>query len=327
MRIRFSSAIFLCVLLVVAFVAAAASLAGPPTASHSTTRLVTLRSEDEPIRQLLLRIGLQAGVSIIINGNVSGRVTVSLKHVSLDQALSAVLKPLGYDYEREGSILVVTNGGSRNRVAAASPVPSQAPAVLNVSIISGDRAAAILRKLYPHARLTVDRAANSVIATAPAEDVQAMRTVLQGLDIKNPTSTTVEAVQMHLAKPSDVAARLRPLYPGARIAAGPNKSILIAASPQDMAQIKAILASVDAPAASPAPTSAAAEAVRIVQAQPKDVARAIAHEFSAVRASVVGTSVILMGSPDDVNKAKTLIALIDQPGASMRYDLASLTAS
>jgi len=86
-----------------------------------------------------------------------------------------------------------------------------------------------------------------------------------------------------------------------------------------MTQIKSILASIDTPTATPAPISASAEAVRIVQAQPRDVARAIAHEFPGVRAGVAGTSVILNGSADDVTKAKALIALIDQPSATSRF--------
>jgi len=282
-------------------------------------RLVTLRAEDEPIRHLLLRIGMQSGLSIIVNGNVSGRVSVSLEDVTVDQALTAVLKPLGYAYERDGNIVVVTQTGDRSQKPGPSPSPSLAPTVFNATIITADRAAAILHRLYPHAQITVDHSANAVIAFASPEDIAGMRTVLQGVDIKNPETMTVEAVQVRVAKPGEVVAKLKPLYPNARIASGPNKSILIAATPQDMAQIKSIISSVDAPLVTPAPTSAATEAVKITQARAQDVAHAIAHEFPAVRASVSGSSVVLAGSPDDVEKAKALIALIDLPSASAKY--------
>lgn len=319
MRIPFAEALFISAIVIVSFVGDSSCLAQTATSTNLQPRRITLTAEYEPVRQLLMRIGSQSGLSIIVNGNISGRVSVSLHGVTVDQALTAVLKPLGYSYEHDGSIIVVTEARLRGPRPSASPGPTLAPTVIDVTIISADRAAAILRHLYPHSQITVDRTANAVIAVASAEDIQGMRLILQGIDIKNPTSTTVEAVQVHLANPNDIVAKLRPLYPGDRIAAGPNKSILIAATPQDMAQIKSIVTSIDAPTASPVPTSAAAEAVRIIQAQPKDVARAIAHEFPSVRASVVGPSVILMGAPDDVAKAKSLIALIDQPNTSMRY--------
>ena len=319
MRLGLLSAVFLSAIVTLATAADDVSRAQSLLASTTRAKLVKVRAEDEPIRHLLLRIGMQSGLSIIVNGNVSGRVTVSLNDVTVDQALSAVLKPLGYGYERDGNIIVVTHAELRTSRPAAPPTPVFAPTVLNVSVISADRAAAILRHLYPRAQITVDHPANAVIAVAPAEDLQSMRVVLQGIDIKNPTTATVEAVQVHLANPNEVVGKLRPLYPTARIAVGPNRSILIAATPQDLMQIKSIIASVDTPTASSVQTTAAAAAVKIIQAQPRDVARAIAHEFPAVRAAVVGSSVILMGASDNIEKAKSLIALIDQPNARMRY--------
>ncbi|MDQ6824857.1 MAG: secretin and TonB N-terminal domain-containing protein [Candidatus Eremiobacteraeota bacterium] len=268
---------------------------------------------------MLLRIGMQSGLSIIVNGNVSGRVSVSLDGVTVDAALTAVLKPLGYKYEHDGNIVVVTGVSAAPTSHVLSPPPTQAPTVLAVTIITADRAASVLHQLYPHAKIEVDHQANALIVAASPENVQSMRTVLQGIDIKNPSSMTVEAVQIHVAKPSDVVAKLRPLYPNARIASGPNKSILIAAAPQDMTQVKAIITAIDAPPVTPTPASASAEAIKVTQARPQDVARAIAHEFPGVRASVAGTSVIVSGTPDDVSKAKALIVLIDQPSVGMRY--------
>lgn len=309
----------LCVFLVMALIATETTYAQPHHSPVTRQRLITLRAEDEPIRHLLLRIGAQSGLSIVVNGNVSGRASVALDNVTVDEALTAVLKPLGYSYERDGNIVVVLEHGSRAPNNNIPPSQTLVPTVLNANIISADRAAVILQQLYPHAHIRVDHSANAIIAVATPEDVQGMRTVLQGLDIKNPGSVTVEAVQMHVANPSDVVAKLKPLYPNARIAAGPNKTILIATTPQDMAQIKAITSSIDIPAAPPAPKSASAEAVKITQGQPRDIARAIAHEFPAVRASVTGASVILAGSPDDVSRAKALIALIDQPNPNAKY--------
>jgi len=201
-------------------------------------------------------------------------------------------------------------------VGAAPPLQ---PAVLSVQVISASRAAAVMRALYPRARITVDSGANALVVVAPPEDVAGMRTVLQGIDVRNPTRPASDAVQLHHADPATVSARLRGLYPGARIAQAPNKTLLIAASPADLAQIKTLVATIDTPPATPAPSPAPVEAVRVTKASPRDVARAIAHQFRTVRASVAGQSVLLGGPPDDVAKAKALVALIDQPQAGVRY--------
>jgi type II secretory pathway component GspD/PulD (secretin) len=210
--------------------------------------------------------------------------------------------------------------------AAASPRPQPRatlapfpPAVLAVQVIRAGRAAAVLRALYPRARITVDAGANALVVVAPPEDVAGMRTVLQGIDVRDPTRPATDAVQLHHADPATVAARLRALYAGARIALAPNRTLLIEANPADLAQIKALIGAIDTPPATPAPSAAPVEAVRVTKAVPRDVARAVAHQFRDVRASVAGQSVLLGGPPDDVAKAKALVALIDQPQAGVRY--------
>ncbi len=94
---------------------------------------------------------------------------------------------------------------------------------------------------------------------------------------------------------------------------------MVEAVPADMSQIKALLTSMDVSTASPPPTTAPAEAVRVMQARPQDVAHALAHEFPKVKVAVAGSSVVLIGSPDDVSQAKALIALIDEPASNERY--------
>jgi type II secretory pathway component GspD/PulD (secretin) len=306
-------------LFVLLALASALSVSTAAAASRQETgpkaSLVTVHADNEPIRQLLLRIGMQAGLSIVIEGNIAGRASANLVGVPADEALSAVLRPLGLTYERDGRIVLVHPVGPTPETSA-TPL---APAVLNVSIISAQRAATILSRLYPRDHVTVDKAANALIVVGPPDDVTAMRTVLNGIDVKNPQSVGVDAVQVKIAKAKDVVAKLAPLYPHARLAVGPNQTVLIAANSQDMPQIKALISSIDTPTATPTPTSAPAQAIKVLQAKPLDVARAIEHQFPQVRASVAGSSVILSGSPDDLDKAKALVALIDQPAAWERY--------
>jgi type II secretory pathway component GspD/PulD (secretin) len=200
------------------------------------------------------------------------------------------------------------------------PTPPPLPAVLQVQIIVAARAAEVLRGLFPRDRISVDRAANAIVVVAPPEDVAAMRAVLQGIDVRGPLRTTSDAVRVSNADSTAVAAQIRRLYRGARIQTAPNRTLLIEAMPGDLVQIKALIAAIDTPPATPTPLAASpVEAVRVTKAVPRDVARAVANQFRGVRASVSGQSVVLGGAPDDVAKAKALVALIDQPQAGVRY--------
>lgn len=72
-----------------------------------------------------------------------------------------------------------------------SPTPNT-PVVISFQVIPASRGAAILRSIYPNARITVDPHANAVIVVASGYDEQGMRTIASGIDVKNPTDTAVD---------------------------------------------------------------------------------------------------------------------------------------
>jgi type II secretory pathway component GspD/PulD (secretin) len=298
---------------------AAASPASPAAVISSSSAGISISAENEPLREVLLQLGKQLGVNVVVGTDVQGRVSLSIHDVSLDEALSALTGQLGYTYHRSHGLIFV--GTSAPQHVAAQPIasPSSGPAVLPVTVISVDRAASVLERLYPHAQISVDHAANAVIVVAPADQVQAMRQVLQGLDVQNPTRPTTEVIQLHTTDPKVVVQRLQLLYPNTRLTSGPNKTVIVVAPPLEMAQIKAVVASIDTPVATPAPTFAPAEAVKVLQARPQDVARIVSRQFADVRVSVTGPTIVLSGPPDDVAKAKSLIGLLDQPQVGSRF--------
>ena len=204
--------------------------------------------------------------------------------------------------------------------AGAAKPPSDETAVFNLVTISAQHAADVLRKLYPHDRITVDPRSNAVIAVGSSQDVAAMRQVITGIDVKNPAQTTIDTVQLHVLSSADAIARIGPLFPHARFRNAPNRTIIIQAPPADIAQIKALVSTLDTPAAPPSPRPQyLAEPVRVTQRGTRDVARAVAHGVPGVRVAVSGAEVLLSGTPDDVAHAKALIAQLDQPQSGVSY--------
>jgi len=168
-------------------------------------------------------------------------------------------------------------------------------------------------------RITADVASNSIIVLGTPDQVQAMRTVIQGIDVKNPTQATLEVVPLRTLKPRSIIARLHGLYPNARISQASASSVFVKAVPLDMMQIKSLIGTLDTPTATASPSGPPAEALRVTQTSPRAAARAIARQLPRIRASVAGSSVIVVGSAEDISKAKALIASIDQPAFGSRY--------
>ena len=195
-----------------------------------------------------------------------------------------------------------------------------------------EQAAAIVHQLFPHVGVRTDPAANAIVVVGPPGDVEQVRTVIQGLDVRNPNQPTLEVVQLRTIKPDVLVHKVAPLFPNASITVASKNSVLLKAKPLDSTQIKALIASLDAPPmASPSPPPDPVDTVDIKQAKPVAIARTVERNVPHVRISVSGSSLLITGDQQSVTAAKALVAQLDVPpvGASVTqvYHLKSVDAT
>lgn len=210
-------------------------------------------------------------------------------------------------------------------VVAARPAPVRTAtpppvaAVLQVHQINVQRALQILRNLYPNAHLSVDSHANAIVVVAPQDEVEAMRTIVSGIDVKNPSEPTNDVVQLHSKSASQIVAQIAGLYPNAHVGIASKTSLLIRATPEDMTQIKALISSLDVSTVTPTPAPLPVGSLHVLVANPKVVARAVERSYPHVRAAVSGASIIISGPGDELESAKTLAQSLDSPGIGVKY--------
>jgi type II secretory pathway component GspD/PulD (secretin) len=267
-------------------------------------RHIDLTAHDQPVREVLLRIGDLAHLNITISEDVQGNVNVSLHDATADEAVHAVCAQLRLRCVRDGRTVVVT---------------TEASAVVPISIVSATRAAQVLRSIYPRLGVKVDAASNAVVVSGSSAEIQSARTMLQALDVRDPTKPTTEAITLRTQSASVVAERLRALYPSAKITIVSRTSMLVSATPPDLNQIKSLVAGIDAPTPPPTTLAQSSDAVKVLLRRPQDVARAVQAQIPRVRASVSGSTIALSGSPEDVSRAKVLIAALDLPPFGSKY--------
>jgi type II secretory pathway component GspD/PulD (secretin) len=253
---------------------------------------------------VLLRLGGLAHLNVTVAEDVRGNVNLSLHDATPDEAVHAVCSQLQLRCVREGRSLAVYG---------------QSSVVVPLAIVRAGRAATLVRQLYPRLAVRVDPAANALILAGAQNDIQSARTVIAGLDVRDATKPTTEAITLRTQVAQNVADRLRSLYPAAKISVLSKTTLLVSATPPDLAQIKTLVAGIDAPTPPPVSVPVSSDAVKVSQRRPQDVARAITAQIPHVRAAVSGTSITLTGSPDDVTRAKALIAQLDLPPYGARY--------
>ncbi|HTD34637.1 MAG TPA: secretin N-terminal domain-containing protein, partial [Candidatus Elarobacter sp.] len=264
---------------------------------------------------MLLRLARASGADLAIGDGVTGYVTVELHKVTLGQALHAILDPVGATFHVHNGVCDV----ERTANSAATPGGS-APVVIPLSVVGAKRAAASLRPLFPGVTITEDTRSNALLAVGTASDVQAMRAVLQGIDVRDPGAPVTEALAVHgpVQAPA-LAEKLRAAFPDAKFIVAGARQLLVTARPLELNQIKPALAALNAAGATPAPAAAATEAVPVLRRAPRDVARSLAAQVPGLRAAVSGSTVLLSGPPDTVARAKTLVAQLDLPSFGEKY--------
>jgi type II secretory pathway component GspD/PulD (secretin) len=292
--------------------------ARPAQAALANPERVSLDATNEPVQTVLLRLARSAHASIAVDSGLTGYVTVSLHDVTLARALEAVLGPLGGTYRLRGGVYEVgvqpVSASHALAVAEHTGV-----SVLPLSVVPAKRAAAQVRALFPQATIRVDERANALVVVASTYDVQAMRAVLQGLDVRDPTAPSTEAIPLRTLQAGDVIPRLQGSFPHATFAAVGRSRILVTANPQDLAQIRTAVNALDIPYASPPPLPVTTEAVRVTERAPNDVARTVEAQVPGLRAAVSGGTVVLTGPPDVVQRAKALVAQVDVPPFGIAY--------
>ena len=275
---------------------------------------VNIEAHNEPVQSVLARLGHANNANITIATDVSGYVTIELHHVTIEQALKAIVTPLGAEYRLRDGVYAIERMPSRQMQPNSST-----PSVLPLTIITAGRAAARLRPLFPQASIREDAQSNSLVVIATPADLQSMRTVLQGIDVKSPTTVVTQAIAVRTTRADKISSQLHESFPSARIAVVGEKQLLVTAIPSDLEQIKNAVLALDSPLVTPPPTAMTSEAVRVIQRRPQDIARAVTRQVANVRAAVSGGTVVLTGPPDAVMRAKALVAQIDLPPFDARY--------
>ncbi len=144
----------------------------------------------------------------------------------------------------------------------------ESSAVVPLSIVPAARAAAVVRTLYPHLSVSPNAQSNSVVLAGSAADIAGARGIIQGLDVRDASKPSTEALVLRTQSASVVADRLRALYPSAKITVVSRTTLLVSALPPDLTQIKSLVAGIDAPTPSPTLAPVSSDAVKVMQRRP-----------------------------------------------------------
>ncbi len=166
-----------------------------------TGDLITLRFKDADIRDVLRQIAIHAGLNLIIDPGVTGKVTCELVALPWDQALDLILRSNNLGYIREGNVLrvgkveVLTQEEERRRKLLESKKLAGPLEVLTrtLSYAKAKRLSDLLKKqLSERGSIIVDERTNTLIISDVKEKIKVIDKLIDTLDTPN-LQVTIEA--------------------------------------------------------------------------------------------------------------------------------------
>lgn len=156
---------------------------------------VTLRYNDANVREVLRLIAQRGGMNLILDDSVTGRFTIDVRAVPLDEFFALVLRTNGLAARRVGtSLLIAKEEQLRARIDATQA------ATFRLNNADAKKVVEILTKMLGSSggggggggqggndlKLLVDERTNSILAVGTAEDLARIRNTIRAVDVPAP---------------------------------------------------------------------------------------------------------------------------------------------
>ena len=294
--------------------AASSAIAAPVTAAPHTVRAMTSSTDDvtldfvsADINDVLKALAMQTRSNIVSGSDVKGTITVSLAHVSLEEALDLITKLSGFQYAKIGKTYLVGSPTAIQTLTANGS--AQSPAVTGVIAFSYSDSADLvneLKQLYPNLKTTPGKSAGGqpgggvLVVTGSPEDVESARRMISDSESvlsKNIQASRTEIYNIKYVSADDLQLVLARLVPGVIITPGPVQHIY-----------------------APAPTTADAGGVTVTTTSIGASVGAVTSVTANLPVKPTTNSLLLTGSDADLARALQVLATVDLRPAQINYE-------
>lgn len=156
-----------------------------PIAAEPEQERVTLDYRDADLSNVLRSLSSSYHLNLVTSSDVKGKITVSLRDVSIDEALEAILTANGLVYSRAGNIVYINAGAPETAAMVSQSVP--------LKYLKAADAQNLLRKsLSPKGDLKIDEASNMLVVMDFPQYLARLQSLLDQLDVA-PQQVLIEA--------------------------------------------------------------------------------------------------------------------------------------
>jgi type II secretory pathway component GspD/PulD (secretin) len=200
----------------------------PPGAAGTNSDAILLNFVNAPLDEVLSYLSDAAGFIIVLDTQVSGRVSVISKHpMTKDEAvdlLNSVLNQNGYAAIRDGRTLTIMNKTDAMKSDIPVKVSNDPDAIpKNDEIVTqvipirfvdaGDLVKDMSSFVSPQATVVANDAGNSIVITDTQSNIRHLVEIIRAIDNSAEAETEIRVFRLQYASPTDVATELGSVFP------------------------------------------------------------------------------------------------------------------
>ena len=258
-------------LLVMAMVCAPVFAAGAAQPKARSQGHFSLDFINTDLVDVLKALATQSGVNIVLTSGCKGQTTLSLRNVTLEEALRLVSASNGLDYAWV-DVAYVIGKPEEVRAMRVKELSSRAVALRQ---IQPKYAQEVLSKVCPEATVTYQDGNPGVVLIGTEAVLNHAERCLSEIDITGPADSKM--VSLNCVSAVRVLPLIKEAVPNATIQLGPaENSLLVTGDGVCMAQVRSMVAAIDVP---PTPNQAHTKVYEIKYASPSELKAAIDDRF------------------------------------------------
>ena len=266
---------------------------------------VTLDFVAADINDVLKALAVQTHTNIVSGSDVKGSVTVSLAHVSLEEALNMVSRLSGFQYAKVGHAYIVGSPATITTLTSGGAAPAVETAVIGYTYANGDDLSKIVQQVLPNIKITAGKSGGSggvfVVSGLPSDLDQARQVIRQAETAlsKDVADARTEIYDIKYSSADDLQSVLSRLVPDLIVTPGPSQRTL-----------------------QPFPTTA--DASGATGTTTSYGGAGTGGTVTAVQANLptkaTTPSLLLSGSDADIARARQILAQVDVRPAQINYE-------
>lgn len=159
--------------------------------AYSQQEVIDLRLKDADLVDVIKMLSERGGYNIVTGSDVSGKVTLDLHNVTVDEALNAALKINGYGIEKIGKIMFVRPSGTIKDLPEEVP-PLQLRSYRVTYIDAAEILPVLQQNITKYGKVSINKSNNVIIVEDTEENIKKIEKIIKEVDI-NPRQVLIEA--------------------------------------------------------------------------------------------------------------------------------------